>query len=119
MKSKIGKRKDRERSDAYSGYEDFKKRTNLFSSICCLCWEVLVANDLREEAYECVSEHIEETPPFEWLNWELPSREEEEWGKRLSARKCFQRSSNSITPTAKQLFTTFSEASMGPNIPTL
>ena len=38
---------------------------------CVLYWEVLVANDLRDEAYEYLQEHIDEELPFESFEWDI------------------------------------------------
>ena len=36
-----------------------------------LYWEVLIANDLREEAYEYVRDHIDEELPFDSFEWDI------------------------------------------------
>jgi len=46
-------------------YEELKMAANRLYRTCFLYWEFLVANDLREEAYEYVREHIDEEWPFD------------------------------------------------------
>lgn len=36
-----------------------------------LYWEVLITNDLREEACEYVREHIDEELPFDPIEWDI------------------------------------------------
>ena len=52
-------------------YEELKKKANRLYRTCFLYWEVLVANDLREEAYEYVREHIDEEWPFDSFDWDI------------------------------------------------
>lgn len=52
-------------------YEELKKKANRLYRICFLYWEFLVANDLREEAYEYVREHIDEKWPFDSFEWNI------------------------------------------------
>lgn len=52
-------------------YEELKKKANRLYRTCFLYWEFLVANDLREEAYEYVREHIDEEWPFDSFEWDI------------------------------------------------
>ena len=52
-------------------YEELKKKANRLYRTCFLYWKVLVANDLREEAYEYVREHIDEEWPFDSFDWDI------------------------------------------------
>jgi hypothetical protein len=52
-------------------YEELKKKANRLYRTCFLYWEVLVANDLREEAYEYVREHIDEEWPFDSFDLDI------------------------------------------------
>ena len=52
-------------------YEELKKKANRLYRTCFLYWEVLVANDLREEANEYVREHIDEEWPFDSFDWDI------------------------------------------------
>lgn len=52
-------------------YEELKKKANRLYRTCSLYWEVLVDNDLREEAYEYVREHIDEEQPFDSFDWDI------------------------------------------------
>ena len=52
-------------------YEELKKKANRLYRTCLLYWEVLVANDLRDEAYEYVREHIDEELPFDSFDWDI------------------------------------------------
>lgn len=52
-------------------YEELKKKANRLYRTCFLYWEFLVANDLREEAYEYVREHIDEEWPFDSFDWDI------------------------------------------------
>lgn len=52
-------------------YEELKKKANRLYRTCFLYWEVLVANDLRDEAYEYVREHIDEEWPFDSFDWDI------------------------------------------------
>ena len=36
-----------------------------------LDWEVVGGNDLRDEAYEDLQEHIDEEVPFESFEWDI------------------------------------------------
>lgn len=46
-------------------YRDMLKRIDQLYRTSVLCWEVLVANDLRDEAYEYIQEHFDEVLPFD------------------------------------------------------
>lgn len=46
-------------------YEELKAKTQKLYKTCMLYWEVLVRNDLREEADEYVQEHIDDEMPFD------------------------------------------------------
>ena len=52
-------------------YEELKKKANRLYRTCLLYWEVLVANDLRDEAYEHVRDHIDEELPFDMFDWDI------------------------------------------------
>ena len=52
-------------------YEELKNKANRLYRTCLLYWEVLVANDLRDEAYEYVREHIDEELPFDSFDWDI------------------------------------------------
>lgn len=52
-------------------YEELKKKANRLYRTCMLYWEVLIANDLREEAYEYVCDHIDEELPFDSFEWDI------------------------------------------------
>lgn len=52
-------------------YEELRKKANRLYRTCLLYWEVLVANDLRDEAYEHVREHIDEEWPFDSFDWDI------------------------------------------------
>ena len=52
-------------------YEELKKKASRLYRTCLLYWEVLVANDLRDEAYEHVREHIDEEWPFDSFDWDI------------------------------------------------
>ena len=52
-------------------YEELKKKANRLYRTCFLYWEFLVANDLREEAYDYVREHIDEEWPFDSFDWDI------------------------------------------------
>lgn len=52
-------------------YEELRKKASHLYRICMLYWEVLIANDLREEACEYVREHIDEELPFDPLEWDI------------------------------------------------
>ena len=52
-------------------YEELKKKANRLYRTCFLYWEFLVANDLRDEAYEYVREHIDEEWPFDSFEWDI------------------------------------------------
>lgn len=52
-------------------YDELKKKANRLYRACFLYWEFLVANGLREEAYEYVRDHIEEEWPFESFDWDI------------------------------------------------
>lgn len=52
-------------------YEELKRKANRLYRTCFLYWEFLVANDLREEAYEYVREHIDEEWPFGSFDWDI------------------------------------------------
>lgn len=52
-------------------YEELKKKANRLYRTCFLYWEFLVANDLREEAYEYVREHIDDEWPFDSFEWDI------------------------------------------------
>lgn len=54
-------------------YEELKKKASRLYRTCMLYWEVLIANDLREEAYEYVRDHIDEELPFDSFEWD-PAR---------------------------------------------
>lgn len=56
-------------------YEELMKKANRLYRTCSLYWEVLVANDLRDEAYEYVREHIDEELPFELIDWDIVQQE--------------------------------------------
>lgn len=51
--------------------EEWRKKANRLYRTCFLYWEVLVANDLRDEAYEYVREHIDEEWPFDSFDWDI------------------------------------------------
>lgn len=50
-------------------YEELRKKANRLYRTCMLYWEVLIANDLRDEANEYVHEHIDEELPFDSFEW--------------------------------------------------
>lgn len=53
-------------------YEEFKEKANRLYRTCFLYWEILAANNnLREEAYEYVREHIDEEWPFDSFDWDI------------------------------------------------
>lgn len=52
-------------------YEELRKKANRLYRTCFLYWEFLVANDLREEAYEYVREHIDEEWPWDSFDWDI------------------------------------------------
>ena len=52
-------------------YDELKKKTSRLYRACFLYWEFLVANDLREEAYEYVRDRIDEEWPFESVDWDI------------------------------------------------
>ena len=52
-------------------YDELKKKASRLYRTCFLYWEFLVANDLREEAYEYVRDHIDEEWPFESFDWDI------------------------------------------------
>ena len=52
-------------------YEELRKKANRLYRTCFLYWEFLVANDLRDEAYEYVREHIDEEWPFDSFDWDI------------------------------------------------
>lgn len=52
-------------------YEELRKKASHLYRICMLYWEVLIANDLREEACEYVREHIDEELPFDPIEWDI------------------------------------------------
>jgi len=52
-------------------YEELKKKANRLYRTCFLYWEFLAANDLREEAYEYVREHIDEEWLFDSFEWDI------------------------------------------------
>lgn len=52
-------------------YEELQKKANRLYRTCFLYWEFLVANDLRDEAYEYVCEHIDEEWPFDSFDWDI------------------------------------------------
>lgn len=52
-------------------YEELRKKASRLYRTCFLYWEFLVANDLREEAYEYVREHLDEEWPFESFDWDI------------------------------------------------
>ena len=52
-------------------YEELKKKMNRLYRTCRLYWEVLAANDLCDEAYEYVREHIDEEWPFDSFDWDI------------------------------------------------
>ena len=52
-------------------YEELKEKTNRLYRTCFLYREFLAANNLREEAYEYVREHIDEEWPFEPFDWDI------------------------------------------------
>ena len=52
-------------------YEELKEKTNRLYKTCFLYREFLAANNLREEAYEYVREHIDEEWPFEPFDWDI------------------------------------------------
>lgn len=52
-------------------YEELRKKASHLYRICMLYWEVLIANDLREEACEYVREHIAEELPFDPIEWDI------------------------------------------------
>lgn len=56
-------------------YKELKKKANRLYRTCFLYWEFLVANDLREEAYEYVREHIDEEWPFDSFEWDIAQQE--------------------------------------------
>ena len=56
-------------------YEELKKKASRLYRTCFLYWEFLVANDLREEAYEYVREHIDEEWPFDSFEWDIAQQE--------------------------------------------
>ena len=47
----------------------FKVKSEYYQHLCMLYWEVLIANDLRDEAYEYIKEHINEPDPFGASDW--------------------------------------------------
>jgi len=52
-------------------YEELRKKANRLYRTCFLYWEFLVANDLRDEAYEYVRERIDEELPFDSFDWDV------------------------------------------------
>ena len=52
-------------------YEELKEKANRLYRTCFLYWEFLAANNLREEAYEYVREHIDEEWPFDSFDWDI------------------------------------------------
>lgn len=52
-------------------YEELRKKASHLYRTCMLYWEVLIANDLREEACEYVREHIDEELPFDPIEWDI------------------------------------------------
>ena len=56
--------------DPAPSYGELRKKASRLYRTCMLYWEVLVANDLREEASEYVRDHIDEELPFNSLEWD-------------------------------------------------
>lgn len=52
-------------------YDELKKKANRLYRTCFLYWEVLIANDLRDEAYEYVRDHIDEEWPWDTFDWDI------------------------------------------------
>ncbi len=52
-------------------YEELRKKANRLYRTCFLYWEFLVANDLRDEAYEYVRERIDEELLFDSFGWDI------------------------------------------------
>lgn len=52
-------------------YEELRKKANRLYRTCFLYWEFLVANDLRDEAYEYVRERIDGELPFDSFDWDI------------------------------------------------
>ena len=52
-------------------YEELKEKANRLYRTCFLYWEFLAANNLCEEAYEYVREHIDEEWPFDSFDWDI------------------------------------------------
>lgn len=52
-------------------YEELRKKASRLYRTCMLYWEVLIANDLREKAYEYVRDHIDEDLPFDSFEWDI------------------------------------------------
>ena len=52
-------------------YEELRKKANRLYRTCFLYWKFIVSNDLRDEAYEYVHDHIEEDLPFELFEWDI------------------------------------------------
>lgn len=48
----------------------FKVKSEHLEHLCMLYWEVLIANDLREEAYGYVQEHINDPYPLDFSDFE-------------------------------------------------
>lgn len=52
-------------------YEELRKKASRLYRTCMLYREVLIANDLKEEACEYVREHIDEELPFDPIEWDI------------------------------------------------
>ncbi len=52
-------------------YDELKKKACRLYRACFLYREFLAANDLGEEAYEYVRDHIDEEWPFESFDWDI------------------------------------------------
>ena len=63
--------RDGKKDPAPLTYEELKEKARRLYRTCVLYWEVLVANDLRDEAYEYLQEHIDEELPFESFEWDI------------------------------------------------
>ena len=63
--------RDGKKAPAPLTYEELKEKARRLYRTCVLYWEVLVANDLRDEAYEYLQEHIDEELPFESFEWDI------------------------------------------------
>ena len=50
---------------------ELKEKANRLYRTYFLYWEFLAANNLREEAYEYVREHIDEEWPFDSFDWDI------------------------------------------------